>query len=113
MMLVEFLEARIAEDEARAKSIESVTYRPRWWTDAGGEMLESPPPLPDMRVRLLAECEVKREIVRRCRRERGRFDQFGESVGNPVQAVVAWEAAVRLLAAIYSDHEDYRAEWRP
>jgi hypothetical protein len=115
MTLTDFLLARIAEDETVANEVgvSEVLHGRASALDAcdfEGEMtgwIDIDP------ARVLAECETKRQIVRRARRERGRYDEFGDSVGNPIQAVVAWEMAVRLLALPYADHPDYREEWKP
>jgi hypothetical protein len=128
MTLTEFLEQRIAEDEATAESALHLT-RERWWVDgparqsgkwwvyATGEKFNDRAVAEHIARhdprRVLAECEAKREIVRRARRERGRYEQTGGNLGNPIEAVVAYETVVRALAAVYSDHPDYRDEWRP
>lgn len=105
--LTEFLLARIAEDQSRAESIRTVTYLPRWRTSSGGEVLESPVEIPDLRARLLAECEAKRRIVKR---------YVDTSYLEPVPSN-AYDLALfhvmNDLAAVYSDHPDYRDEWRP
>ena len=85
--LADFLLARIAEDEAATRRIQSVgscepAYRP---------------------ARVLAECAAKRAIV----------EAFSEWDGSVYDG---WTNAASIvlpaLAAPYADHEDFRAEWR-
>lgn len=90
--LTEFLLARIAEDEAVAESM--TFFNPL-----------SGPPLLTARIsrhnpaRVLSECEAKRRIVEVAlpgetddpRTERGRI--------------------LRIMAAVYADHPEYREEW--
>lgn len=91
MKLTEFLEARIAEDEAEAKNLQGETD---FGLEAAGD-------------RMLAECAAKRELLE----QRKRIDQSmsmddwsaGWSDGN--------YAALNALAAVYKDHPDYREEW--
>jgi hypothetical protein len=94
MELIEFLLARIAEDEAVAQSIgldpRSVFRRYGGstvrWIAAAGER-----PWVDARSRVLAECEAKRRIVTEC----------------------GWVTVMQLLALPYAGHPDYRQEWKP
>jgi hypothetical protein len=92
LTITEFLLARIADDEEAAGA------------DPGCECLGVQfgighgPVCPE---RVLAECEAKRRIVKR--------------LNNRMRPDVAFEAwyALRVLAAIYADHPDWRGEWRP
>lgn len=109
--VVEFLLARIAEDEAAAKAADAVPAPWGFWDDA----------------RVLAECEAKRRVIERCRpqyavlyRESERllasaFDQETmKTVGHsgPIWPFAGAEDTLRALAAVYADHPDYRDEWR-
>lgn len=101
--LVEFLLARIAEDEAVARAFDGIPSR-AYETDGLAASAEyvtvyaSP-------ARVLAECEAKRRVVERCaaladiqvRR------QTRELAGD----------TLRALALPYADHSDYDEAWRP
>lgn len=96
MTLTEFLLARIAEDEAVARSaseaeITTVSHEhiARW----------NPP-------RVLAECEAKRRIIQIA--EQGcECQASATAVGNPF-----WDiATLHALAMPYADHPDYQQEW--
>lgn len=91
--IVEFLKARLDEDEARAQHalngdldhLPTVECRCGRRLHLGGDA-----------VRVLREVEAKREIL-----------AFHE------QRPVLTEAPMLLaLAAVYADHPDYREEWR-
>ena len=134
--LTEFLLARIAEDEGRAKmsyrlrsdvspfdhfEIAPGVHRVNGENYTAREMLERfYEPAPDARV--LAECEAKRRIVEWCgEREQVYVGTIADAdreptpdmfvpgaLRNPADAVV-----LRFLALPYADHPDYRQEWRP
>lgn len=102
MTLVEFLLARIAEDEALAR--EAATQGV-FDADAYGECLSQQ--IADHAVnwnpaRVLAECEAKRRIVERA--------QAALSIYDPSDPT-AWIALYDLadLAKVYADHPDYGA----
>lgn len=124
--LTEFLLARVAEDEAVARGALDVRNPGYEWEatqvhdrDYGAIDEVSLHP-----ARVLAECEAKRRIVEEhpptdpidrdgtcyCQRCLGQ----GTDVGYPDEWVQAWHPCptLRLLAAIYADHPDYREEWR-
>jgi hypothetical protein len=94
--ITEFLEARIAEDEARARYVEE-------YGDTGG--LFRP-------ARVLAECAAKRAIVEM---HETYAAAITESVG------IAWVGArcgqevtgdaLKSLASVYADHPDFSTEW--
>lgn len=121
MDLTEFLLARIAEDESEARA---ATPGPWIWDDDNLISAASPdeavvitdggayPPTgetadfiathsPD---RVLAECEAKRRIVADPEPQY-RADYHGWHITK--------QSMLRYLAAVYSDHADYRPEWRP
>lgn len=56
-------------------------------------------------ARVLAECAAKRAIIAECRP--GTLDDL--DVGEDDQPAPMWVA--RALAAVYKDHPDYRQEW--
>jgi hypothetical protein len=113
--LIEFLLARIAEDEAVA--LNAVGYESRvYWDNAAdaraipkssGEHYRRHDP-----ERVLAECEAKRRIVEnlaKCERIREHSHATDYSQGE----LDAYRSAGYALAAVYADHPDYRPEWRP
>lgn len=83
MTLIEFLAARIAEDEATADE----WPQNGWW-----------------RRYVLAECETKRRIVE-LHEHRVEHD--------PTNGGDWSRATLQTLATAYASHPDYRAEWRP
>jgi hypothetical protein len=128
--LVEFLTTRLDEDEQTARLAARMAAAQQVKVDAGDESMTTRlmPLLNDMLddeavraylldpprhagandpARMLREVEAKRAIV--------------ESAAMPVAATqearLGWEAQgdtiLRALATVYSDHPDYRDEWRP
>jgi hypothetical protein len=116
--LVEFLLARIAEDEAAARAafwpVDGREVGGWYWSNAGDAVFVDDsahpvacgpwqqgthPPFAHHIARwdperVLAECTVKRQVVKH-ERER------------------STTAVLRYLAAVYADHRDYRDEWLP
>ena len=86
MTITEFLEARIAEDEARASSGWARLGDSRWETSDYGQDFLTP-------SAVLAECAAKRALLDIDFQTSALFDNH------------------RALAAIYKDHPDYRTEW--
>jgi hypothetical protein len=102
MTLVEFLLARIAEDEEGARRASAVE---------GGDFAIAALPLPLMEgirpgfpTRVLAECEAKRRIV-------DLYREVETDRGN--DAMSRLDRVLRALALPYVAHPDYRVEWRP
>jgi len=87
MTITEFLEARIAEDEAEAK-----------WVEAEGDHGSSPVQHPS---RVLAECAAKRAMV----------DLYRNGVMGEIFDGEKWTNPLAPLAAAYKDHADYREDW--
>lgn len=81
--LVEFLEARLGEDEHGATHSTNL-----------------PVPAANYHLRTLRDVAAKRRIVRRYR-------------DAPVTDVVLLLNDVRDLASVYDDHPDYDQAWRP
>lgn len=113
MTLVEFLLARIAEDEAVAVATRGNWNALPWKASDRGIAGPVDGPFGHAAVvidpaRVLAECEAKRRIV-----------ELHPSVIDDGQTVCSEEQAewpcptLRLLALPYADHPDYRDEWRP
>ncbi len=119
MTLVEFLLARISEDENHARA----AIEGPWWNHYGD--VHTLAPVPDEvrsvagwtqgngphiarwdPTRVLAECETKRQIVE-------------DAVTYDPQPHVVWRgggiapSVLALLALPYADHPDYHEEWRP
>jgi len=115
--LAEFLLARIADDESRARIL-AETRRNVW----GAEVWDGPEsPYPDTPPRILDDCKAKRQIVELhaediehyCPTVDGseyfnRLNGWAEAADNPQIC-----PTLRLLALPYADHPDYLEEWRP
>ena len=86
MTLTEFLQARIAEDEAAVVGLMSGDGDPEFFWG------------PD---RIRAECEAKRRIVERC-----------SAVGALMPSEHLAQGVLSLLALPYADHPGWREEWR-
>lgn len=93
MSLVEFLLARIGEDEARVEFV-------RDFIPEHGDQGEYIDP-----ARVLAECESKRSIIKRYMQASAHLDV--------ADADVPMVGMLRDLAAVYADHADYDEAWRP
>lgn len=108
--LTEFLLARIAEDESRARSAVSALSDWDCWAAVGSDAItirkyevgahiahQSP-------GRVLAECERNRQIVAFAADAAEQEWWWRRTVGDPL---------LELLALPYADHPDYQSEWRP
>lgn len=121
MTLIEFLLARIDEDERIARSFDAdpvriyenrrglpirldrSELRLRWYELLQGRQYR------EARARVVAECESKRRIVAVCEDDlRGP----GEGALAEGDGGVTWRV-LTALALPYADHPDYREEWRP
>ena len=113
MTIAEFLEARIAEDEARASSGWARLGDSRWETTEYGQDFLTP-------SAVLAECAAKRAIIA----EHGGSEVASldrETWGQPftvcrvcavgVRQIVSPCPTLKALAAVYASHPDYREEW--
>lgn len=117
--IVDFLLARIAEDEADAHHVS------RWATFIAGDGGLSGG-YTSMEGRVLAECQAKRAIIEH------EFDNIAEDDaeygdGCTVEELRAGacrdprvsklaaggDPILRDLALLYADHPDYRQEWKP
>ena len=116
MTLADFLLARIAEDEEVARKVAAEQQRwsdadasddlsRLWWNDHGPRDCVAAEP-----VRVLAECEAKRLIVQACTTPMPRYGQLPEDYE---RVPTDREDVLRILAAMYADHPDYREEWKP
>jgi hypothetical protein len=114
MTLVEFLLARIDEDEAHVTSAAWATIRQ---TDPAAKKASAAEHLTVLAApRVLAECNAKREIVRRCTPltvpAAGGWPRNVTVTGYTILGT-GDETILRLLAAVYADHPDYDESWRP
>lgn len=113
MTLTEFLEARIAEDEAVADRMH------RW--DCGIIVVHEDLELSDalgcdcgLPARVLRECEAKRKLIDEIVEYEANQDfehGDGYSSASEILARAVQFDAIRVLASIYSDHPDYNPEW--
>lgn len=96
--LTAFLLARIAEDEVRARLVQSEIVHvesAEAAEDAARELMDP--------GRVLADCKAKRAMV----------EWFGPAVEEGNGYGAAADHAMQHLAQSYADHSDYREEWRP
>lgn len=103
MTLIEFLLARIAEDEVVARAAltdgnSNQIWQVQDWIELDAEVLAHVHRHDPHRV--LAECEAKRRIVAMWLDE-ARFPDFD----------CGWEV-LQMLARSYADHPDYCKDWR-
>lgn len=97
MTITEFLEARIAEDEALAQTIQE---RGEWRGIQVNAATETAVHVERWHpARVLAECAAKRAILEVC------------DDGGPWPSDI--DRIHSALAAVYADHPDYRDEWIP
>ena len=98
MNIVEFLEARIAEDEKRA----------HYYDPLGASIGPA---------RLLAECQAKRAIINLHDQTGERWTGFPRADQQEHYCIHDQQPApcptLRVLASVYADHSDYREEWKP
>lgn len=112
--LTGFLLARVTEDERRIRKFGVVS---------GSRQM------PTVFMRLTAECETKRRIIalhqpdwqlksggrlgRKCRECHRPWHQWRPDCAVPGMGPEQGCPTLRLYAELYSDHPDYREEWRP
>lgn len=113
MTITEFLEARIAEDEARASSGWARLGDTRWETTNEGQDFLTP-------SAVIAECAAKRAIIEAHDWVKDEGWQSGKdhgylwcgSCGTLDDAPVPYPCeTMEAIAAIYKDHRDYRQKW--
>lgn len=116
MNIIEFLEARITEDETEASR--AIRERAKVTPDEGADTsLQSWPDsgVPAMLVgpeRILAECAAKRALIAmhqtyaQAASDRTGVAAFGAECGRDVTA-----DALRPLAWVYNYHPDYQEQW--
>jgi len=109
--IVEFLRARLAEDEAVAREALAVEWADEDW----------PAEVYDDGVRNRAVAYSPRRALREAEARWAIVDEHGGRPPYHVDPCDAHDATfatipcdtLRFLAAVYSDHPDYRDEWRP
>lgn len=108
MDLVEFLAARLDEDEAGAAEM---TENAKWLADCGGphghEVVTKNIAINPARV--LAEVEAKRRIIA----DRQRIDRSANDDDWSSGYSDANYDALQAIALPYADHPDHREEWKP
>lgn len=114
--LVAFLRARLDEDEARAKPLiaEDDVYRwsdvhsdVEWFLAAGGPQAHEFA----LAAQVLREVAAKRAILDHHKPIRHEGRTMCHSC---LGAVLSWPCpTLQHLATVYSDHPDYRPEWKP
>lgn len=109
--LVDFLRARLDEDEAAARGVNRGLWNSRVALldpDLYGHVIRQHP------ARVMAEVEAKRRIVEIHREGDPDKDwRFCEQCSEDERLEPFPCATVRLLALPYADHPDCREEWRP
>ena len=105
MTIVEFLLARIADDEAAASAkppgafIERHTmYYRASEADGFGYVWTS-------RFRVLAECAAKRQIIKHC------TETLEDSSGGYTSGALLAERVLSAMASTYAEHPDYQQDW--
>ena len=115
MTIADFLRARLAEDEARARDAESGEWRndKRHAIEADGTVVWDRDLKPDDAAfivhnqpkRVLADIAAKRRIVE--------FYAVAMQEGDEPDVIHAYADVCEALASVYADHPDYRPEWAP
>jgi hypothetical protein len=90
--IVEFLQARIAEDEMEARDMAGTEWYDGGWPDEHCN-------------KILAECAAKRAVIAACR------EDHEDSLTRNDDTVELATVVLSILAAVYSDHPDYQPEW--
>ena len=134
MTLVEFLLARIAEDETDARNVlrSYASHEAHWSCPSTGVVDLGDPGIEGLLVtgdgpvayhierwdpaRVLAECEAKRRLVEEY--QAGLTETDGsERLGYPFDPILSMRMkdarhVLRVIAAVYADHPDYDGSWR-
>jgi hypothetical protein len=109
--LIEFLEARIAEDESLAAAAIKSHAPDEVWESELGSMNLWPEDIAfwasQTPYRVLAECAAKRAIIEDWEDP----EDDGVWEGYDYGCALTTDRAARALAAAYSDHPDYQQEW--
>lgn len=109
--LVDFLLARIAEDETVARAATEWWEKQLWSEIDEEQYLHVDRHRP---ARVLAECAAKRQVIQR---HRERADRHGTEPTAPDRCAECqqhdWPCpSLRALGSVYADHFDYDDTWR-
>lgn len=115
LTLADFLLARISDDEQTARAAATDAWAGSWWHDHMDERAYNAIQADAIAraTRALDECVAKRRIVTELHwTENGTLnpDHAGDCFTCQDTAPCL---TLRLLALPYSDHQDFRQEWRP
>lgn len=112
MSITEFLEARIAEDEALAHAV-IATVTPDAWENPTkwGNFYPEDIAFWDSQTpnRVLAECAAKRTVVALADEVDAMDAQITAEWGGPNRGTA--DDILKALAAVYASNPDYRQEW--
>lgn len=109
---VQFLLARIADNEAAARQVQSAAKAAvgsASWVVVGAD---NPTGVDYDPARVLADCKAKRLIVEAYQRAREQALAAGAGAGG-AGAAFGLMRAVTLLAEVYADHPDFQEDWLP
>lgn len=111
--LIEFLNARLDDAEREAKAAQDVRGDYHAWhhvidlLDKGMDEREALHIVTHSPARTLEQVAATRAIVRAADQLRGGLE------GRPDMGTLElWTVVLKLLASVYSDHPDYRDDWR-
>lgn len=113
MNVVEFLEARITEDEAAAEQLTHIFHGAGTQMYAAETWIQSPL----KKSRFLAECTAKRAIIKQADEassdRAGVISEYcvGEKERAEACATDPGKLILEALASVYKDHTDYQQEW--
>lgn len=118
MNIIEFLEARIAEDEALAQAAID-QHAPEEWESELGSLNLWPEDIAfwaqQTPARTLAECAAKRAILEQAQKAsevEEEFDDYVWAGAGPERVDPGnGDSILFALAAVYKDHRDYQQEW--
>lgn len=107
MTLVEFLRARLDEDDEVARATrrfeQRVPHTERWFASHGDAITSMAP------HRAVAEVDAKRRLITTIVDVEARAD----GPDNIELSSIVADSLLRLLALPYADHRDYDEAWRP
>lgn len=102
--LIAFLKARLDEEESAAKAWSTPFSNPTA-ADRENRAAQADPD------RVLREAEAKRAILAEYERIAGSVKRYPNNA--TITALGVAETMVRAAGTVYSDHPDYRSEWKP
>jgi Family of unknown function (DUF6221) len=109
MTIIEFMEARLAEDEAEAR--ETADADAEFWAETRGDGTYFARHDPE---RILREVASGRALLESLRQAQKRFEDTPPGDYHRHDAVrMAWMEAARQRAMSWADHPDYEPRWMP